>query len=75
MNWTVLIPIILQYGVPFAEKIWTLFSSGKAPSQADWDELKKLAAQTATTQMTDALVRAGIDLNSDTAKALLALVA
>jgi hypothetical protein len=74
MNWAMLIPVIVKYGVPFAEKMWTLFSAGGVPTAADWAELKRLSNQTANTQMTDALTRAGIALDSDEAKALLALV-
>jgi len=73
VNWATLIPLISRYGLPLAEKLWHLFNSGGAPTQADWDELRKLGDQTATSQLTDALLRAGIDPNSDAAKALLAL--
>ena len=74
MGWATLIPIILQYGVPLAEKLWQLASSGKDPAQADWDALKALTNQTALSQMQDALTRAGIPLDSPQAVALLALV-
>ena len=74
MNWTMLVPLIVKYGIPFAEKIWKLFTAGGVPTEADWLELRALSDQTARSQMTDALIRAGIPLDSNEAKALLALV-
>ena len=64
--------LILMFGIPLAEKIWQM-SQKDSVTQADWDELKKLAAQSARSQMTDALVAAGIDLTSPQAIALLNL--
>ncbi len=74
MSWAVLIPILLQYGVPFAEKIWILVTSNAAPTSADWAALKALAMQTPVSQMTDALKRAGIDPSSPQGKIFLDLV-
>ena len=74
MTWTALIPLVIDYGIPFAEKMWQLWSTATAPTQADWDALKALAAQNGRTQMLAALSRAGIDPNSDQGKAFLALV-
>jgi hypothetical protein len=74
MSWAVLIPIILQYGLPFAEKLFALATTNNPPTQADWDALKVLADQTPETQMQAALTRAGIPLDSPQAVALLALI-
>jgi hypothetical protein len=38
-------------------------TSGSDPTQADWDALKLLAGNTAKSQLTAALVRAGIPLD------------
>lgn len=73
MTWDVIAGLILQYGIPLAEKLWTKWASGNAPTQADWDELKQLAGQTAKDRMLLALFRAGIEPNSDQGKALLGL--
>lgn len=73
MGWETLIPIIAQYGIPLAEQLWQKWSTGSAPTQADWDQLKALAQGSAQSQMLAALARAGIDPNSDQGKALLAL--
>ena len=74
MNWATIASIIAQYGIPLAEKLWQKWASGSDPTQADWDELKALGAQTMRSQMLLALGRAGIDPASDQGKALLALV-
>lgn len=73
MTWEILVPIIVKYGLPLAEKLWQKWTSGAVPTQADWDELKALANQMSQDRMTAALIRAGIDPNSDQGKALLAL--
>ncbi len=72
--WAALIPVILQYGIPFAEKVWQKWSSGSNPTQADWDELKALGQKTPLSQMKDALSRAGIPETDPRAVALLAAV-
>lgn len=74
MGWAQIIQLIINYGLPFAERIWQLSTSTAAPTQADWDALKALAAQTPLTQLQDALTRAGIPLDSPQAVALLALL-
>ena len=74
MGWQNLIPLIIQYGIPAAEKIWQMVTSGADPTQADWDALKKLVNQTPLSQMQDALARAGIPLDDPRAVAFLALV-
>ena len=69
--WPTLIPIIAQYGIPLAEALWRKWTSGAAPTQADWDELRALGAKTMRSQMVDALTRAGIALDSAQAIELL----
>lgn len=75
MSWTILIPLIVQYGVPAVEKLWALTQANAAPTQADWDALKTLTTQTAKQQMALALTRNGIDPLSPQGVALLALAA
>lgn len=74
MSWTVLLPIILQYGVPFAEQLYTLVTTSTAPTATDWANLKALSSTNAQTQMLTALASAGIDPNSPQGKSFLALV-
>lgn len=74
MNWATLIAIIGQYGLPLAESLFKKWSTGSVPTQADFDELRALASQTASDRLKAALVRAGIPLDDPKAIALLALV-
>jgi hypothetical protein len=74
MNWIALLPIIIQYGLPVAEKLFQLWTSNAAPVQADWDALKALGLSTRKQDMTLALVRNGVDPTSPQGVALLALV-
>ena len=74
MNWVALIPLIIQYGLPTAEKLWQLIASNAAPTQADWDALKALGLSTRKQDMIAALLRNGVDPLSSQGQALLALV-
>jgi hypothetical protein len=73
MNWAILLPIIAQYGLPLAEKLWQKWTTGAMPTQADWDELDAITRQTAQDRMKANLTAAGIPLDSPQAQALLAL--
>lgn len=73
MSWAILVPLIAQYGLPYVEKLYTLWTSSATPTMADFDALRALANQTAADRMKANLVAAGISLESDQAKALLAL--
>ena len=69
MNWAVLIPIITQYGIPVAEYIWQKWSSGAAPTQADWDQLRAMI-NTSRQETDKVLAQQGADVNSVLAQAL-----
>jgi len=71
--WTALIPIIAQYGLPLAESLFQKWTSGAVPTQADWDELRALASQSAQDRMKAQLAAAGIPTDDPKAVALLAL--
>lgn len=74
MTWAALIPLIIQYGLPLALKLADKWQSKDAVTPEEFAELRALAAQTPTTQMQDALLRAGILPDDPKAKALLDLV-
>ena len=76
MTWGMIIPIIINEGLPLALKLEEKWRTKKDEpvSAEERAELVALAKQTPLTQMTDALNRAGIDMESDEAKKLLALV-
>ena len=75
MAWATLIPLLVQYGLPFVDKLITLWTTNPnaVPTQAEWQALMTLANQNARTQMLSALARAGIDPTSPQGVALLAL--
>lgn len=69
-----LVPLILQYGLPFAEKMISLWTSKADVTADDWNQLKALAQNTALSQMKAALARAGIAETDPHAVALLSQV-
>lgn len=73
-TWAVLIPIIAQYGLPFAEKMFQKWTSGNDPTQADFDELRAMAKESSADIITARLLAAGIPLDDPRAVELLALV-
>lgn len=72
--WATLIPIIAQYGLPFAEALFQKWTSGATPTQADFDQLRAMINTNATAIMTAQLKAAGIDPTSAQGLAMLALV-
>jgi len=65
MGWEQWIIIIAQYGLPLAEKLWSKWASGTAPTQADWDDLRAAVSQTAKDRMVKMLLDQGIDPASE----------
>lgn len=74
MNWSDLIPIIAKYGLELGQYLWTLWSTKTAPTQADWDKLNAMRGDNARSQLLLAFARNGIDVNSQQAKDLLAML-
>ena len=74
MTWASLIPLIAQYGIPLAESLWQKWSSKSDPTQADWDELKAMASQSAKDAAKQAITNAGLSLTDPKAVAILALI-
>lgn len=72
--WATLIPIIISDGLPYAEKLFQLWSSNAAPTQADFDSLKTLTQQNARSVLMTQLAAAAIPLTDPHAVSLLALV-
>lgn len=71
--WQVLIPIIAREGIPVAEALYKKWASGLEPTMADFAELRALASQTAQDRVKARLVAAGIPLDGEQAKLLIAL--
>ena len=73
MDIATIVSLILSQGIPVAEKLWQLWSSKVAPTQADWDALILLGKQNARSQMLLALAQNGVDPMSPQGQLLLAL--
>lgn len=73
MDIATIISLIVSQGIPVAEKIWQLWQNKTTVTQADWDALKELGKADARAKMLLAIARNGIDPNSPTGVALLAL--
>ena len=74
MDWTTVASLIIQYGLPLAEKIVSKWTTGSPPTPADFVELNAAAAQNAAGILKGQLAAAGIPLTDPHAVALLALV-
>ena len=66
-------PLFIEYGVPFVEQLYKMFSNPTGPVQADWDALKQLTNTNARQQMLTVLAANGIDPTSPAGVAFLAL--
>jgi len=71
--WLTLLPVLLQYGLPFAESLFNKIQSGAAPTAQDFTELRTLASANAKQVMTAQLIAQGVDPTSAKGIALLAL--
>ena len=74
MNWLLFTQLILEVGLPAAERIFQKWQSGNPVTQADIDELKALGLVTPKEQLLKALAAAGVASGSPEASALLALI-
>lgn len=74
MGWDVIAGLIIQYGLPFAEKLIEKWTTKTPVTIEEWNSLKALAQNTALSQMKAALARAGIPETDPRAIALLAAV-
>lgn len=74
MEWITLANLIAQVGLPLALKIYENVLKRGTVQPEEIAELKRLGAQTAQTQMRDAILRAGLDPNDPKAMDLIRLV-
>jgi hypothetical protein len=74
MGWDVIAGVIIQYGLPFAEKLISNWTNKNPVTVQEWNDLKALAQNSALSQMKAALARAGISESDPHAVALLAQV-
>jgi len=74
MNWATIAALVLNYGLPFVDKLVEKWSNNTPVTVEEWNSLKSLAQNTALSQMKAALARAGIPETDPRAVALLAEV-
>lgn len=74
MGWEQFALLIIQVGLPLALRIYDNVQKRGQVTPEEIAELRAYGAQTAQTQMRDALLRAGINLEDQHAKNLIALV-
>lgn len=76
MPWSTLVSLLVQFGpsaFDLARKLIDKWNSADPVTAADLDELQKLGRRTPRDAVIEALVRAGVSLDSEQAKAILAL--
>ncbi len=59
MTWAQLIPLITQWGIPYAYEVWMIVTQHANPSQEAWDKLLALSAKSYDEYIRDAQKRAG----------------
>lgn len=75
MPYALLFQLIVQEGLPAAEKLWQLWQAKAEITQADWDVLKQLSAQNAKSQLSAAVLRAGMNFSDPRLADLLKMAA
>jgi len=73
MNWNTLALLIVEYGLPFAEKVWDFYQQKKEPTLDDFAQLRALANQNAAQRMATMIALHGQNLNEETKNILLQL--
>jgi len=78
MGWEMIVALIIKEGIevglPLAEALFKKWSSGDAPTAADFTELRAIASLKAVDHVKGRLAAMGIPLDDPRAAALLALV-
>lgn len=73
MDWATVAKLIVDIGLPAANQIVANWNNKTPVTVEEFDNVRKIANQTATDRLKERLVKAGIPLDSEQAKALLAL--
>lgn len=74
LTWQVLLPILIEHGLPLVEQIVARWNSDAPVTVEDIEALKALSNNTPSGKLKAALAHAGIDENDPRAVALLELV-
>jgi len=60
MTWTALIPLIAQYGLPWAYNFWKIVSGTDTPTDAQWQALLAMSQKPLSDYIKEAADKAGI---------------
>jgi len=74
ISWSVIAGLMLQYGLPIAERVYQKWSSGTPPTQADFDELNQMKRETPQNLFNEMLIARNADPNSAWAQELKRLI-
>lgn len=74
MNWSIIIPILVQNVPAFVDELVKLFSQTTPPTAEQWAALQSMTKVKALAVMVQVLNEQGIDPNSEQGKAFIALV-
>lgn len=75
LTWAEIARLIIEIGLPATERLIGKWSSKSLVTPEEFAEVREIAAMTATDRMKLALIKAGIDPESEQGKSLLALTA
>lgn len=73
MDWATVAKLIIEVGLPATQQIIANWSNKSPVTPEEFANVRATASQTATDRLKERLVKAGIPLDSEQAKALLAL--
>lgn len=60
MTWEILLPLIVQYGVPYAYQLWATITKHPEPNEAAWSELLALSQKTTLQYINDERAKLGL---------------
>jgi hypothetical protein len=60
MTWAMLLPLITQYGIPYAYKIWQIITTHPEPDQGAWDALLALSQKPLLDYINEARAKLGL---------------
>lgn len=73
LTWVTVASLLAKYGPEVVDFIITAKENNAEVTKAEWDKLKAIATKTPKSQLLDAIARAGISVDNEHAKNLLAM--
>ncbi len=60
MTWAVLVPLIIQYGLPWVLDLWQIIQAHPEPNAEAWDKLLALSQKTMLTYINESRAKVGM---------------